>query len=123
MGALCSISTAIVVEDQPLIALDIANTLEQAGVRNVETITTVAEALARFDRGDIGLVTMDLILADGAALPMAKTLSERGVPFVYVSGWDMTSDLPPAPWVGKPASAELLIEAAHKAMSWSIAAE
>ncbi|PXA99980.1 hypothetical protein DMC47_00510 [Nostoc sp. 3335mG] len=123
MGAFQQIAKALVVEDQPLIALDLANTLELAGVKSVRIARTVAEALAAIEQCALDFVTMDLVLSDGKAAPIAYELVKRGVPFVYVSGWELTPDLPVAPWVGKPAADHVLLAAVLAAYGGRIAAE
>jgi CheY-like chemotaxis protein len=79
----------LVVEDEYLLATDLAQTLEEFGAVVVGPAATVARALtlvaaeARLD----GAV-LDLNLGGERSYPVADALVARGVPFVFVTGYD-----------------------------------
>jgi CheY-like chemotaxis protein len=86
----------LVVEDEPLIALDLVQTLERHGAEVVGPAMGVAEALALL-AGHLAINTavLDVQLAHELAWPVADALAARGVPFVFTTGYQAT-DTPPA---------------------------
>jgi CheY-like chemotaxis protein len=79
----------LVVEDEYLIAADLLQTLEELGAIVVGPAATVERALtlARAEAGLDGAV-LDLNLGGERAYPVADALAARGVPFVFVTGYD-----------------------------------
>lgn len=70
------------VEGEPLIAMDVAATLADAGVANVIHAMTCAEALARLGKLQIDAAVLDAETVDGSTEPVAQRLRELDVPFV-----------------------------------------
>jgi len=90
--------TILVVEDQPVVLLDLKSALEQAGARVRGT----------YDAEDTSLSAAVL---DGAAPAVADGLTERGLPFVFHSGRqsDAFARWPHAPVLVKPVSPETIV--------------
>ena len=90
--------TILVVEDQPVIMLDLKRALEQAGAR----------VRGSYDAEDTSLSGAVL---DGAAAAVADGLTERGLPFVFHSGRQpaVFTRWPHAPVLVKPTSAEAIV--------------
>lgn len=90
--------TILVVEDQPVVLLDLKNALEQAG----------AHVRGVYSPEDTSLSGAVL---DGAAPALADELTERKLPFVFHSGRqaDAFARWPHAPVLGKPASAKAIV--------------
>jgi CheY-like chemotaxis protein len=85
----------LVVEDEYLIMTDIASSLEQAGAEVVGPAATVDEALRLVgDPSRIDAALLDINLRGVMAFPVADALADRGVPFVFSTGYDR-SILPP----------------------------
>ncbi|EZP48888.1 MULTISPECIES: response regulator [unclassified Sphingomonas] len=82
-----SIVRVLVVEDEPLIAFDTEHLLSDASYQIVATVDRVAEAIAvlRSD-SDVDLVLLDVNLADGSGLDVARAAGERGVAVLFVTG-------------------------------------
>lgn len=77
----------LVVEDEPLIAFDTEHFLSDEGFEIVGTVDRVAEAMALIDSGtDIHLILVDVSLADGSGIDVARAAHGRGVPVVFVTG-------------------------------------
>lgn len=103
----------LVVEDEYLIALELASALEDQGVAVIGPATTLAEgeALCRStDRIDGAILDIDL--RGEAVYPLADALRDIAVPFLFSTGCD-PSEIPPrfidVPRCDKPAgSAEVL---------------
>jgi two-component SAPR family response regulator len=80
----------LVVEDEYLIAADLAEWLEGCGIGVVGPAGSVEDALklleteaARIDAG-----VLDVNVGDQRVYPVAEALAARGVPFVFATGYD-----------------------------------
>ncbi len=79
--------SALIVEDNALIAISAEFSLRDAGAAVVRIANSVAAAKSALDEGfsfDVALV--DLRLQDGDASPLIQILSERGVAVVITTG-------------------------------------
>ena len=74
----------LVVEDEPLVALDLRQTLESAGAY-VFAATQLSHALQLAGHPDISAAVLDYRLGDGDCTPICTLLSERDIPFVFYS--------------------------------------
>ncbi|TPM29989.1 response regulator [Mesorhizobium sp. B2-3-4] len=76
----------LIVEDEFLVADDIARYFAGLGARILGPVGTVAEAQVLAEEADAAVLDIDL---NGASVfPVADRLSERGVPFVFFSAYD-----------------------------------
>jgi CheY-like chemotaxis protein len=106
----------LVVEDEPLVALDLRQTLEGAGAY-VFAVTQLPHALQLAGHPDISAAVLDYRLADGDCAPICALLSQRGIPFVFYSGYDDVREIwPDATHVQKPAAAQRVVEAVSGAL-------
>ena len=81
------ITRLLVVEDEPLVAFDTEHFLTDAGFTIVATVDRVADATALLDSGTgIDLVLVDVSLADGSGLDVARVAGGREVPVLFVTG-------------------------------------
>ena len=100
----------LVVEDEAIIALDIADTLERAGAR-VTISYWLDDAREVIDAHDWSAAVLDYELRDGDCSPLCEHLRTRGVPFVVHTGHDeLPSNYLGGVQVLKPASGEALVE-------------
>jgi DNA-binding response OmpR family regulator len=82
----------LILEDDPLIALDLEAIVEGEGHEVVGTVDTLAAARAELRRGfDFALLDIDVV--DGKSFELAMTLQERRIPFAFVSA-SRPSELP-----------------------------
>lgn len=84
----------LIVEDDSVIALDLAENFAGAAAIVIGPVNTVDDALktiAQAERLDAAVV--DLNLFGELAFPVADMLLERGVPFVFATGLD-ASEIP-----------------------------
>ena len=102
----------LVVEDEPLIALDIVDALEKAGAA-VLTMDTLKHALIAAERPGITGAIVDRLMKDGDATPLCERLNERGIPFLIYSGLSKTGRgaCALAPHLEKPATEAQLVMA------------
>ncbi len=77
----------LVVEDEFLIALDIAAALEQAGLAVVGPAGTVGDALHAIAAEDVHGALLDAHLAGEPVGRVADALKARNIPFAFVSGY------------------------------------
>jgi DNA-binding response OmpR family regulator len=84
----CARGNVLLVEDELFIALDLQETIEEAGFRVVGPCATVREAEATIAAHTAGLAAavLDVRLADGPVFPVADRLSAAGVPLLFHSG-------------------------------------
>ena len=86
----------LLVEDEYMIAADLALSLEHYGVEVVGPAGSVEDALALIeaDRA-IDAAVLDINLGGERVYPVAEALVRRGVPFVFATGYDAWA-VPPA---------------------------
>jgi len=79
----------LVVEDDYLIATDLAMTLEDLGAKVVGPAGSVRQALEVIAaEGALDGAVLDINLGQERAWPIADELRRRGVPFVFTTGYD-----------------------------------
>ncbi|EYD76943.1 putative two-component response regulator protein [Rubellimicrobium mesophilum DSM 19309] len=79
----------LVVEDDWLIAEDIAVAIRREGARVVGPAASSDDALRLIeDEPGIDLAVLDVALAHDGGLEVADALEARGVPFVFATGYD-----------------------------------
>lgn len=104
----------LLVEDETLIAFELAAILEDAGMRVTGLVSSVEGALETIARGNFDGALVDGNLQGEPVDAIAHALAERGIPFLFVSGYG-SEHLPPAfdhvEVVGKPFKPERLLEA------------
>ena len=86
----------LLVEDEYMIAADLAQTLESFGVEVVGPAGSVEDALRLIDAGErIDAAVLDINLRGERVYPVAEALGEKAVPFVFATGYDAWA-IPPA---------------------------
>jgi len=81
----------LLVEDEALVAMMIQDTLAEFGFQVVGPVSTASEALASARERHFDAAVLDINLGDGLVYTVAEILSKRGVPFVFVTGYDADS--------------------------------
>ncbi len=84
----------LIVEDEPIVAMDVAGMVGDMGYRVFATVSSVDEGLNILNGGTPDCAVVDINLAGQTSEPLARALTDRGVPFVLVSGYTETVDLP-----------------------------
>lgn len=107
----------LVVEDEPLVGLDLADGLEDAGSRVEGPVGTEAAALQIIETKKLDGALLDANLHGRPVDEIAAALTRRNIPFLFVTGYDRDS-LPEAfrsaAILNKPFSREQLHEAISK---------
>jgi CheY-like chemotaxis protein len=92
--------TILVVEDESLVAMLLETILEDMGCATLGPISTVDEALTVVGDGRaFDGALLDVNVAGKEVFPVAAALKERGVPFVFSTGYG-EGGLPPE-WRGQ----------------------
>jgi DNA-binding response OmpR family regulator len=73
----------LVVEDDPIIALDLPEVLRAAGAEVVGPAHTVAKALRLIETQPVDAAVLDHRLEDHTAIPVGERLLRDGVPFLF----------------------------------------
>ncbi|HEX4043671.1 MAG TPA: response regulator [Xanthobacteraceae bacterium] len=81
----------LLVEDEALVAMMIQETLIDFGFQVVGPVSTASEALASARNSHFDAAVLDINLGDGLVYTVAEILGKRGVPFVFVTGYDADS--------------------------------
>lgn len=106
----------LLLEDQPLISLDLEEALHDLGHRHVRVMRSGNEALALLRHETPAGAILDLYLADGNCAAVLDALMQKSVPAVVYSGserpvgWDATAAAG-CIWIDKPASPETVATA------------
>ena len=81
------ITRLLVVEDEPLVAFDAEHILRDAKYEIVATVDRVADALEVLgEDNEVDLVLVDVSLADGSGLDVARAARSRDIPVMFVTG-------------------------------------
>jgi CheY-like chemotaxis protein len=79
----------LVVEDDYMIATDLAVSLKDLGVSVLGPAGSVADALALLAAGsEPDAAVLDVNLGAEKVFPVADALQDKGVPFVFATGYD-----------------------------------
>ena len=82
----------LVVEDEYVLAQDLQRELEDAGAEVVGPVPSIAGAMALLDAGAApDAAILDVNLGGEMVFPLAEALRERGVPFMFATGYDAWS--------------------------------
>jgi CheY-like chemotaxis protein len=111
-GGLLDGRLILLVEDDPLVALDLVQALEAEGAAVVGPAATVRQALDLMEAtpGLDGAV-LDVELLGELSFPVADGLRDRGIPFVFETGYDeriLPEPYRHAPRIAKPVQTELM---------------
>ena len=102
----------LVVEDEPLVAMELADELQDAGAKVIGPTGTLEGALALANAQGVDAAVLDIKLQSDLVYPVADVLADRGVPFIFATGYD-SGNLPAGyakvPTYQKPASAAAVL--------------
>ena len=99
----------LIVEDEPLIALDIAEAFEPTGAE-LTTTTTVQHAMILAQYDGLSAAILDHVLPDGDCSTLCELLKQRDIPFIVYSGFGPSNDAcKDAPQLSKPSDPEVLV--------------
>jgi CheY-like chemotaxis protein len=111
--------TILLVEDEYLIAMDMADQLREAGATVLGPVGSVDEAIDLIDEHvhDLDAAVLDVNLGFGrTAYPIADRLAEIGVPYVFATGDVQVLRKATGPVLEKPVLKSALLNAVRKLM-------
>jgi DNA-binding response OmpR family regulator len=101
----------LIVEDEPLIVMDITQALEDSGAE-LTTTNTLRHAMLLVEHDGLSAAILDHALGDGNSSFLCARLKERGIPFLIYSGWERVEGAcPGVPHIIKPATHRVLLAA------------
>jgi CheY-like chemotaxis protein len=104
----------LLVEDQTIIALDTELMLAELGAARVQSFTSAIAALEWLSAAQADVAVLDIALGSATSYPVADALADRGIPFVFTTGYGESHLVPPrfskVPIVQKPYGVESLSE-------------
>jgi signal transduction histidine kinase/DNA-binding response OmpR family regulator len=81
----------LVVEDDYYLAGDVAHTIRCAGGEALGPCATESAAGALLETSSPSAVVLDINLGNGPSYHLARLLKERGVPYVFITGYEATA--------------------------------
>jgi CheY-like chemotaxis protein len=114
MGSVNSLlgRSVLIVEDEPLIALDLHDALHGAGA-SILAATNIKDALELIAYAQICAAIVDVKLGGDDCSSVCAALAKRSIPFMFYTGYSSAASLsawPRAPAVDKPAEGSTMVD-------------
>jgi DNA-binding response OmpR family regulator len=104
-------ASILVVEDEPLIVMDISNAFEGTGA-HLTTTNTLKHAKLLVEHDGLSAAILDHALSDGDTTSLCTRLKARSIPFMIYSGYpSLDNACKGAPYLSKPATQPQLLDA------------
>lgn len=109
---------ALVVEDNLIIALDAERLLKELGAETVHVASNVGTALSAIAEQPFRFALLDVELGSATSTRVAAELRQRGIPFVFATGYGetkgLTAEFPGVPVLQKPYDKDAVMRAIAK---------
>lgn len=115
-GALAGLKV-LVVEDEPIVAWDLAETLETYGCEIVGPAYDLAQAKALSRERTLDGAVLDVNLGGEKVFPLADALAEVPIPFCFVTGYGVAGLRPEDlehPVLQKPVDTDCLVQVVER---------
>ncbi|MEQ9607856.1 MAG: response regulator, partial [Kiloniellaceae bacterium] len=86
----------LLAEDEPLVAMDLEARLQGFGYAVFAAVDSVAAAMSALDGDQPDAALLDANLHGESSVPVAAELHRRGVPTIFITGYDSIEGLPAA---------------------------
>ena len=110
----------LVAEDEPIVAFDLCDTVEEAGYEVEGPHSGVSAATQAFESGKPDLAILDITLDDGEVFALARQLEADNVPIIFHSGRlsreEVEEQFPSATTLVKPCPPAAMIDAVSDAL-------
>ncbi len=109
----------LVVEDNALLAIELAQALTSAGFEAVGPALTVAQSIALIEKDGCDAAVLDINLRGETSEPVAESLRARGIPFITMTGYARAQQpavFEGAPTFTKPVAMELVIDGLNRCL-------
>lgn len=111
----------LVVEDEFLVALGLEDNLRSLGYTVVGPVSTLAAAMEAAAAEQVDAAILDVNLNGEPVYPAAAILADRGIPFLFCSGYTGTVRAPrpfvDVPRVAKPYTSRVIADALAELLS------
>jgi CheY-like chemotaxis protein len=108
--SLVSGARVLLLEDDALISMDAEDMLRELGAGHVYVAHTLEAAQAILDGNQVDAAVLDVRIGRGRSDDFARLLADRGIPFVFASGYGdnlpLRDGLAEVPKLQKPYSAD-----------------
>lgn len=94
----------LLLEDEPIIGLQLEEMIERAGARTIYT-ATIEQAHRALQLQEPDAAVLDVNVHGRNSYPIAMELKEAGIPFIFATGYSTSlhpDELASTPTVGKP---------------------
>jgi DNA-binding NtrC family response regulator len=115
--------TVLILDDDPLIALDMAMAVEDDGDAQVIVAGTLNEA-AKLNLNDLDVAVLDVNLGFQTSYAFARQLLDAGIPIAFASGsqkCEMPVDLRKILFLSKPCSLSKMLDFVRQALTANVA--
>ena len=105
------ITLVLIVEDNPIIAMDIAEIVETKLKAKSMIVTKVSDGL-KVDPKLVSLALLDIEIQEGTSYPIARKMIANNIPVIFISGNKpdtLPDDLKDVAFLSKPFVAERLV--------------
>lgn len=109
----------LIVEDDAVLAMDLAQSVREAGLEVVGPAASTSEALELLKQGQPEIAILDINLGNETSESIAHRLCADGVPFIAVSGYSRSQPPPifqQAAYFSKPLHFPLLLEEVRRTL-------
>ena len=114
----------LVAEDEPLIAMELTQTIEEAGGVVAGSVRSRQEALALAEEADVDAALLDVRLRDGTTFEVATKLAARGIPFLFCTADNedrgQFTVWPGVPVIAKPAKPGVIVNTLSRLLQTQI---
>lgn len=77
----------LIVEDEPLVSMLIEEFLREIGCEVACSASRIPKAIRGLETASIDAAVLDLNVAGASTMALAETLDQRGIPFIFASGY------------------------------------
>jgi CheY-like chemotaxis protein len=109
----------LIVEDEELVAMLLEDMLADLGCEVTASVRSLTAAFEAIEKAPPQLAILDVSLAGKQVFPVAEALAEKGLPFIFSSGYGSSivpSAFKAAPVLPKPFQPRELVEAIRTAV-------
>jgi light-regulated signal transduction histidine kinase (bacteriophytochrome)/ActR/RegA family two-component response regulator len=115
--------TALIVEDNLIIAVNAEGMLLELGAYHVDTASNVTDAMRLIDKGVPEFALLDLNLGSETSLPVGYRLASLAVPFIFATGYGDRASIPAelahVPVIQKPYTMDAVMAVLAK-LKWGL---
>ena len=104
----------MIVEDDFLVGIGLKKMLEKVGCEVFGPLPTIVEGHRMLEGEAIDIAVFDLNVIGGSIIPLAEDMRDRGLPFIFVTGFtnpqQLTEEMKTRPCLQKPVNEQTLYE-------------